>query len=116
MQLTRKQLGRTGLALTTLGFGGTALGNMYTAMTEASAALTLQAAYAQGVRYFDTAPLYGHGLSELRTGAGVRAFADDSVVVSTKVGWRLKPAHGQPTEAGLFQTITAFARFNDYSF
>jgi D-threo-aldose 1-dehydrogenase len=116
MQLTRKQLGRTGLAPTTLGFGGTGLGNMYTAMTEGSAALTLQTAYAHGVRYFDTAPLYGHGLSELRTGSGLRAFADDTVIVSTKVGWRLRPAHGGPAEAGLFQSITAFTRFNDYSF
>jgi D-threo-aldose 1-dehydrogenase len=76
----------------------------------------LQAAYAAGLRYFDTAPLYGHGLSELRTGSGLRSFADPAVVVSTKVGWRLRPSHGEPTGAGLFRNITAFARFNDYSF
>jgi D-threo-aldose 1-dehydrogenase len=116
MQLERKKLGRTELALSVLGFGGTGLGNMYSAMTERSAALTLQAAHAAGLRYFDTAPLYGHGLSELRTGSGLRSFADPSVVVSTKVGWRLKPAHGAPSGAGLFQNITAFTRFNDYSF
>jgi D-threo-aldose 1-dehydrogenase len=116
MQLERKKLGRSELALSALGFGGTGLGNMYSAMTETSAARTLQAAYAAGLRYFDTAPLYGHGLSELRTGSGLRSFADPAVVVSTKVGWRLKPAHGGPTGAGLFQNITAFARFNDYSF
>jgi D-threo-aldose 1-dehydrogenase len=116
VQLTRKRLGRTGLTLSTLGFGGTALGNMYAAMTEAAAAQTLQAAYAAGLRYFDTAPLYGHGLSELRTGSGLRSFGDASVIVSTKVGWRMTPAHGQPAGAGLFQDITAFARLNDYSF
>ena len=116
MQLEQKKLGRSGLALSVLGFGGTGLGNMYSAMTEASAAATLQAAYAAGLRYFDTAPLYGHGLSELRMGNGLRSFADPGVVVSTKVGWRLKPSHGAPTGAGLFRNITAFARFNDYSF
>jgi D-threo-aldose 1-dehydrogenase len=116
MQLESKPLGRTAVALSILGFGGTALGNMYSAMSETSAAQTLQAAYAAGLRYFDTAPLYGHGLSELRTGSALRSFRDPAVVVSTKVGWRLKPAHGQHTGAGLFENITAFTRFNDYSF
>jgi D-threo-aldose 1-dehydrogenase len=116
MQLENKRLGRTEVAVSVLGFGGTALGNMYSAMSETSAAQTLQAAYAAGLRYFDTAPLYGHGLSELRTGSALRSFRDPAVVVSTKVGWRLKPAHGQATGAELFENITAFTRFNDYSF
>jgi D-threo-aldose 1-dehydrogenase len=111
-----KLLGRTGLPVTVLGFGGTALGNMYAAVSEREAGATLDAAYAAGVRYFDTAPLYGHGLSELRTGSGLRAFADPGVIVSTKVGWRLKPAFGQPAGAGLFEHIAAFSRFNDYSY
>jgi D-threo-aldose 1-dehydrogenase len=116
MTLPTKTLGRTGLPLTVLGFGGTALGNMYAAMSEHEAFDTLAAAYRAGIRYFDTAPLYGHGLSELRTGGGVRQFADTEVRLSTKVGWRLKPAFGQPTGAGLFEGITAFSRFNDYSY
>jgi D-threo-aldose 1-dehydrogenase len=116
MELQQKGLGRTGLKLSTLGFGGTGLGNMYTAMSEANAIETLDAAYASGLRYFDTAPLYGHGLSELRLGSGLRRFADPSAVVSTKVGWRLKPTFGKPSGAGLFQDITAFSRFNDYSY
>jgi D-threo-aldose 1-dehydrogenase len=116
MALSTKPLGRTGLPLTMLGFGGTALGNMYTAMSEREANATLDAAYAAGIRYFDTAPLYGHGLSELRTGGGLRSFGDPAVILSTKVGWRLKPAFGAPTNAGLFQNITAFSRYNDYSY
>ena len=109
MEPQQKPLGRTGLTLSMLGFGGTALGNMYTAMSEREAIATLDAAYAAGLRYFDTAPLYGHGLSELRLGGGLRRFADPGVVVSTKVGWRLKPTFGEPTDAGLFQDITAFS-------
>ena len=116
MELDRKTLGRSKLALSVLGFGGTGLGNMYVAMSERSVIDTLSAAYAAGMRYFDNAPLYGHGLSELRLGGGLRMFADPGVIVSSKVGWRLRPAFGKPTEAGLFRDITAFARFNDYSY
>ena len=116
MSLQTKRLGRTGLELTVLGFGGTALGNMYAAMSEQAAFTTLESAYRLGIRYYDTAPLYGHGLSELRTGSGLRQFADPGVKLSTKVGWRLKPAFGHPTGAGLFEGITAFSRFNDYSY
>lgn len=116
MALDRKSLGRSGLKLSVLGFGGTGLGNMYAPMTESASMQALTAAYAEGVRYYDTAPLYGHGLSELRTGAGLRSFDDPEVIVSSKVGWRLKPAFGAPTEAGLFRDITAFQRYNDYSY
>jgi D-threo-aldose 1-dehydrogenase len=116
MTLSTKALGRTGLELTRLGFGGTALGNMYMAMSEREAIATLDAAYAAGIRYFDTAPLYGHGLSELRTGSGLRRFEDAKVILSTKVGWRLQPAFGASAEAGLFDKITAFRRRNDYGY
>jgi D-threo-aldose 1-dehydrogenase len=116
MELDRKTLGRAKVDLSVLGFGGTGLGNMYVAMSERSAIDTLSAAYAAGMRYYDTAPLYGHGLSELRLGGGLRLFADTGVIVSSKVGWRLRPAFGKPTGAGLFRDIVAFARFNDYSY
>ena len=67
MEPQQKGLGRTGLELSTLGFGGTGLGNMYAAMSEGDAIETLDAAYASGLRYFDTAPLYGDGASETVT-------------------------------------------------
>jgi len=116
MRMQQKGLGRTGLKLSALGFGGTGLGNMYTAMSEREAIETLDAGHAAGLRYFDTAPLYGHGLSELRLGSGLRRFSDSNAVVSTKVGWRLKPTFGGSSDAGLFRDITAFSRFNDYSY
>jgi D-threo-aldose 1-dehydrogenase len=116
MEPQQKGLGRTGIKLSALGFGGTGLGNLYTAMSERAAIETLDAAYASGLRYYDTAPLYGHGLSELRLGSGLRRFSDPSAVVSTKVGWRLKPTFGGASDAGLFRDITAFSRFNDYSY
>lgn len=116
MTIPARSLGRTGLSLSALGFGGTALGNMYRAMSEQEAIATLDAGYALGMRYYDTSPLYGHGLSELRVGSGLRRFANPDVVLSTKVGWRLKPTFGQPAGAGLFENITAFARYADYSY
>jgi len=111
-----KTLGRSGLRLSVFGFGGTGLGNLYRAMSEREAIATLDAAYAAGMRYYDTAPLYGHGLSEHRVGSALRRFGDPEVVVSTKVGWRMKPAFGKPADAGLFEGIIAFGRFNDYSY
>jgi len=80
MGLDRKTLGRSQLDLSVLGFGGTGLGNMYVAMSEHSVIDTLSAAHAAGVRYYDTAPLYGHGLSELRLGGGLRLFDDPAVI------------------------------------
>jgi len=116
MTIPRKQLGRTQLTLSTFGFGGTALGNLFAPMTEQESIETLAAAHGAGIRYFDTAPLYGHGLSELRVGAGLRHLEDPDVVISTKVGWRLRAAHGSDTKALPFQNITAFSRYNDYSY
>jgi len=116
VSIQTKSLGRSGLKPTVLGFGGTALGNIYQAMSERESFDTLNAAYQAGIRYFDTAPLYGHGLSELRTGSGLRHFSDASVTLSTKVGWLLKPAFGKDTGAGLFENIRSFYRVNDYSY
>lgn len=87
--MNTRTLGRTGIALTTLGFGSTGLGNLYRSQNEAGAMATLEAAYGAGIRYFDTAPLYGFGLAEHRVGAGLRHIQADDIVLSTKAGWRL---------------------------
>ncbi|MGH7785859.1 MAG: aldo/keto reductase, partial [Candidatus Binatia bacterium] len=68
----RVRLGRSALSVTRLGLGGAPLGNMYQAVSEADAAATVDAAWDAGLRWFDTAPLYGHGLSEQRLGAALR--------------------------------------------
>jgi D-threo-aldose 1-dehydrogenase len=89
-----------------LGFGGAPLGNMFAAVDEAVAAATLQAAWDAGIRYYDTAPHYGAGLSEHRFGAVLRQQPRDSFVLSTKVGRVLTPdptvlAGPPPFDAGL---------------
>ncbi len=71
---------------TAMGFGGAPLGNLYRAITEDEAQATLQAAYDGGIRFFDTAPQYGLGLSEKRFGQALARFGRDSIQLSTKIG------------------------------
>jgi D-threo-aldose 1-dehydrogenase len=72
--------------VTRMGFGGAPLGNLYARVGEADAQGALQAAYDSGIRYFDTAPLYGLGISEQRFGRAIASFGRSGVVLSTKVG------------------------------
>jgi D-threo-aldose 1-dehydrogenase len=85
---TRRFQAPSGAAIdfTELGFGSAPLGNLFHAISEEQAQTTLQAAWAAGVRYFDTAPLYGLGLAETRLNHFLRGRDRDSYVLSTKVG------------------------------
>lgn len=74
-----------------LGLGGAPLGNLYRAVDEDTATATVDAAWDRGVRLFDTAPLYGHGLSETRLGAALARRPRDEYVLATKVGRLLVP-------------------------
>jgi D-threo-aldose 1-dehydrogenase len=84
------RLGNGGLTFTELGFGTAPLGNLYRAISEAEAEAILEAAWAGGVRHFDTAPLYGFGLSETRLNRFLRGKPREEYVISTKVGRLLK--------------------------
>jgi D-threo-aldose 1-dehydrogenase len=85
------RLGNGGLTFTELGFGTAPLGNLFRAITDDEAQATLETAWAGGVRTFDTAPLYGLGLSETRLNRFLRGKPRDAYVLSTKVGRLLKP-------------------------
>ena len=85
------RLGNGGLTFTELGFGTAPLGNLYRAISDDEARATLDAAWKGGVRYFDTAPLYGLGLSETRLNAFLRDKPRDDYVLSTKVGRLMLP-------------------------
>src|SRR6476469_604257 len=69
-----------------LGLGGAQLGNLYRAMSDESAYAIVGEAWSQGIRYFDTAPHYGLGLSERRLGVALAGLPRDEYVLSTKVG------------------------------
>lgn len=83
---TWDRLGNGGLTFTELGFGTAPLGNLYRAISDEDARATLDAAWEGGVRYFDTAPLYGMGLSETRLNPFLRGKPRDEYVLSTKAG------------------------------
>ncbi len=85
------RLGNGGLTLTELGFGTAPLGNLYRAISDEDAHDILTLAWDSGVRYYDTAPLYGFGLSETRLNRFLRDKPRDEYVLSTKVGRLLQP-------------------------
>ena len=82
----RRRLGRTNVHVSVLGFGGATIGGIGAPVSEAQAQATLETAWAEGVRYFDTAPWYGRGRSELRVGRLLREQPRAEFVISTKVG------------------------------
>jgi D-threo-aldose 1-dehydrogenase len=91
------QLGRSGVEITRLGLGSAPLGGLFAAVSDADAEATIARAWALGIRFFDTAPLYGFGLAERRLGAFLRTQPRDSFVLSTKVGRLLRhPGGGDP--------------------
>lgn len=98
------------------GLGGAPIGNLYAPLDEAQSEATLSEAWRLGVRYFDTAPLYGHGLSEQRIGRFLQQHARDDFVLSTKVGRLLQADPAAPRERdGYVQGLPNSPRF-DYSF
>jgi D-threo-aldose 1-dehydrogenase len=113
--LPSRPLGRSGLAVTTLGFGAAPLGDLYARLDEAQAVATVEAALAAGVTLIDTSPLYGHGLSEHRVGAGLRRAGRPNVVISTKVGRVAEPFTGRGDGSGYLGGLPHGMRF-DYSY
>nr|WP_051861972.1 aldo/keto reductase [Streptomyces ochraceiscleroticus] len=99
-----------------MSFGGAALGNLYTAVTPDQATATVDAAWDQGIRAFDTAPHYGLGLSERRLGAALRDRPRDAYVLSTKVGRLLRPGGpGGDDLAHGFAVPATHRRVRDFS-
>jgi D-threo-aldose 1-dehydrogenase len=86
MQTRQLRAGPGTLDLTIMGFGGAPLGNLYAPVAEAAARATLNAAWDAGIRVYDTAPLYGFGLSEERFGRFFSGRPRDAFVISTKIG------------------------------
>jgi D-threo-aldose 1-dehydrogenase len=117
MTLQMRTLGRTDLPVSVLGFGGASIGNLYRAVDDESVRGVVNAAWDNGVRYFDTAPHYGVGLSERRLGAALAGRPRNEYVLSTKVGRLLVP-NDRPTGSDLaygFDTTDDLRRERDYS-
>ncbi len=114
--IATRKIGTTKLSVTELGMGGAPLGNLYAELSDGAAAATVHAAFDGGIRYFDTAPLYGHGLSEHRIGAVLRRRSRDDFVLSTKIGRLLEPAPPEQVDPGLFPGCLPFVPVFDYSY
>jgi D-threo-aldose 1-dehydrogenase len=84
------QIGNTGLRLPQIGLGTASLGNFLRPMADANATAVIGRALERGVRYLDTAPLYGHGLAEQRIRAAIAGIPREELVISTKVGRLLR--------------------------
>lgn len=107
-----------GTAVNRIGFGGAPIAGLFRAVSESDAQSTLAAAWDSGVRYFDTAPLYGFGLSENRFGRFFSEKSRDRFRVSTKVGRVLVPlGAGASTDAGLgtFESALPFEAIFDFT-
>lgn len=116
--LVRNFVTRGGMSLpfTLLGFGSATLGNLGQVFSEESCDCTLGCAWERGLRYFDTAPLYGLGLSEARVGRILRQQRRGDFLLSTKVGRLLEPCAPGESNAGVFMASPELKYVYDYSY
>ncbi|MDA9432765.1 aldo/keto reductase [Bradyrhizobium sp. CCBAU 51627] len=94
--MKRTRLGS--LDVTAIGLGSAPLGGLFSPVSDAEAEATLAAGWSAGIRFYDTAPLYGFGLAERRLGAFLRQQPRDSYAISTKVGRLLRVPDGAAVE------------------
>ena len=112
----KNKFGRVDLDVTAFGFGTAPVGNIFREIDEQTSDGMFQAAWDRGVRYYDTAPMYGHGLSELRTGQSLRWKTRDDFVLSSKVGRILKPARKQDIDYAPWVNAGRFVIEFDYTY
>lgn len=111
------RLGNGGLTFTELGLGTAPLANLYRAVSDAEAEAVLNLAWEGGVRYFDTAPLYGLGLAETRLNRFLRGKPRDEYVLSTKVGRILKATTPDKRDGvGKWFDVPSRTEVYDYSY
>ena len=84
--INKRQIGNTDIEVSELGFGCAPLGGWPVSVSDKDANLSLETAWSKGIRYFDTAPLYGSGMSEIRLGNFLQKQKREDFVISTKVG------------------------------
>ena len=96
--IEKRPVGKTGVELTRIGFGGAPIGDIRKAPSDTETRKLLETAWAAGIRYFDVAPMYGAGLAERRMGDFLRDKPRDDYVLSTKVGRLLVPDRAHAME------------------
>jgi D-threo-aldose 1-dehydrogenase len=116
MGIKQRKFGRADITVTDMGFGAAPIGNFLKPISEDVAAAMIERAWTAGIRYFDTAPLYGHGLSELRLGQALRWKKRQDYVVSSKVGRLLHPAPRESIDFAPWVDAAPFTFEFDYSY
>lgn len=111
----KRQIGKTNLHVTELGFGAATFGNLYRPMADEAAQESISKAMELGLNQFDTAPYYGFGLSERRVGDALRKYDANDYVLSTKVGRILEPCAKAEDKYG-FCSPMPFEPKYDYSY
>ena len=112
-----RELGKSGVRLTQLGFGSAPLGELFVRVDEPTAAATLKAAWDAGIRYYDTAPYYGRGLAEICSGRFLDTKPRSEFVLSTKVGrWFFPPAKPDQFQSEPWAGGLRFDHVHDYSY
>ena len=112
--LDKDEIRNTGVHVTRVGMGGAPLAGLYTAVEAATAVETIRRAHELGIGYYDTAPLYGSGRSEMLFGDALETIPRGDYVLSTKVGRLLEPVAGQP-ESDQFVDLPSLEPTYDYS-
>lgn len=110
-----RSIASTGLVLTEMGLGCAPLAGLYRPCSDEMASRTLEAAWDCGIRYFDTAPFYGYGVSERRAGAFLQTKSRADFVFSTKVGRLLRPQTAADVTDAAFTGVPVCAIDFDYS-
>jgi len=112
-----RTFGRSSLPISLLGFGAAPIGNLYQPLSDAQATGAVNAALSAGIRYFDTAPHYGFGLSETRLGAALaESDASESLIISSKVGRILVPSTSTESVRHGFAGAPPLEPLFDYSY
>jgi D-threo-aldose 1-dehydrogenase len=101
---------------TPLAFGGAPLGNLFAPLDDGDATALVRHAMSRGIRYFDTAPHYGNGLSEHRIGVALRSVGRDAFLLSTKVGRLLVADRAAPRDQHGYVGVLPFVQRWDYSY
>ncbi len=113
--LELKQIGSTDLRVTRLGLGGAPLGELFTPVGVQNAIDSVRRSYELGIRFFDTAPLYGRGKSERFYGEALRDFDRNSFVLSSKVGRVLNPNDSASDEDDIYAELPPYDVVFDFS-
>lgn len=112
----KRVFGRSGLNVTAFAFGTAPIGNFLQPIDEQTADAMIQTAWDAGVRFYDTAPMYGHGLSELRAGHSLRWKKRDEFILASKVGRVLKPAKRSQIDFAPWSNAAPNTMNFDYSY